>query len=41
MDELSANKILVEHFFNNPSNGNLDHPITLLSVMLRSLKVPV
>ena len=36
--ELSANKILAEHFFNNPSNGNLDHPTMLLSVMLRSVK---
>ena len=36
--EFSANKILAEHFFNNPSDGNLDHPTTLLSVMLRSAK---
>ena len=36
--ELSANKILAEHFFNNPFDGNLDHPTTLLSVMLRSAK---
>ena len=36
--EFSANKILAEHFFNNPSDGHLDHHITLLSVRLRSAK---
>ena len=35
---LSANKILAEYFFNNPSNGNLDHYTMLLSVPLRSAK---
>ena len=35
--EFSANKILAEHFFNNPSFGNLDHHTTLLSVLLRSV----
>ena len=36
--KFSANKILAEHFFNNPSDGNLDHHTTFLSVLLRSAK---
>ena len=36
--EFSVDKILAEHFFNNLSDANLDHPIMLLSVPLRSAK---
>ena len=34
----SANKILAEHFFNDLSDGNIDHHTPLPSVLLSSAK---